>query len=426
MQNVKPATITITNIIMKKTGILQYMIVLFLIVISSCFPHERKCIIKGRTFGVEQSSIFLFKAGDDIRYGGIEIPIVDSKFEYEIEYKYPERYQLALNRLSIPDGVPTFFTEPREIFLTVYPDDQLINNTVIGGRLNKEYHDLFNNLLVKKPIFDSLEIIFDAKSNLNDTIKMLENEIQNSQGGREQENIKTKIQNLTDSNKELSHKEIILFEKAQSINQEYFNQQIEYIKNNTSIISYYLLFEVLVRHKDEIDFDIATSYYGRLSNKYMDHPYTELTGNLLESIKNIKVGGTYIDFSAPDLNGNIIKLNDQIDGKIALIDLWSTWCSPCILLSRSLIPVYEEFKDMGFTIIGIGANKDKNEIVKMIEKEDYPWTNLVEVDNENKIWAKYGISNWGGSTFLIDKDGTIISISPSVDEIRNILIEKLK
>jgi thiol-disulfide isomerase/thioredoxin len=411
---------------MKKSVLIQSLISCLLIAIVSCCSNDKKCIIKGKTVEVENKSIFLFKAGDDIRYGGIEIPVVDNKFEYEISYIYSERYQLVFDISNIPDGVPTFFTKPGEIFLTVYPYDKLEKNTVTGGKLNTEYHDLFINLLEKKPIFDSLEIVLNAQSNINDSLKMLEEEIRIAQDGKERESIKTKIQYLTNSNKDLSHKEEILYKKAQSINQEYFNQQVEYVKKNTSIISYYLLYEILLRHKDEIDLDFLVKCYDNLSKKYPNHPYTELIGNLLNSIKNIHIGGQYIDFPAPDLTGKIIKVSEIIYGKIALIDLWSTWCSPCILTSRSMIPVFNEFKDKGFTIIGVAANKDQNDIQKMVEKENYPWTNLIEVNNQNKIWEKYGIQNWGGSTFLVNRDGKIIAISPSPDEIRNILNETLK
>jgi thiol-disulfide isomerase/thioredoxin len=255
---------------------------------------------------------------------------------------------------------------------------------------------------------------------------MLEKEIQIPRNSKRQEILRIKIQDLTRLSKDLSDLEGNIYKGIQVIYQQHYTRQLEYVNKNNSVISYYLLYEVLNRNKDKIDLNLVIKYYKKLSGKYPKHPYTELVGNLLESIKNIKIGGRYIDFSAPDINGKIIKTSDIINGKIALIDLWSTWCGPCILLSRSVVPVFEEYKDKGFTVLGVAANKNRNEIIKMMAKENHPWTTLIEVDNQNKIWEKYGISNWGGSTFLVGKDGKIISISPSPDEIRNILRATLK
>ena len=79
---------------------------------------------------------------------------------------------------------------------------------------------------------------------------------------------------------------------------------------------------------------------------------------------NVKVGGSYIDFSAPDLEGNMVKLSDQIKGKVALIDLWASWCESCRRLSSSMIPIYEAFKDKGFTVVGIARENNNTDAMK--------------------------------------------------------------
>ena len=140
----------------------------------------------------------------------------------------------------------------------------------------------------------------------------------------------------------------------------------------------------------------------------------------------IKEGGKYIDFSNPDFKGNNHTLSEEIGDKIALLDLWASWCGPCRRKSKEMIPIYNEFKEKGFTIVGVAREFEKVDGEHAIEKDGYTWLNLLELKDANNIWYRYGVGNGGGATFLIDKDGTILKIDPSAEEVREILNEKLK
>jgi peroxiredoxin len=203
-----------------------------------------------------------------------------------------------------------------------------------------------------------------------------------------------------------------------------------YYSHNQTIVSYYLILnELMYSYNDNKYSDLSKikNLVENISAKYPGHPYDSVAKDMIDAIDRIKVGGKFIDFTLPDLNGNTINLSKTIEGKIALIDLWATWCGPCIATSKSMIPVYNEFKNSGFTIIGVAREFDNtNQLEKTLEREKFPWINLVELNNQNGIWIKYGIPTAGGRTFLVDKDGTILATSPSADEVRKILTEKLK
>ena len=91
-----------------------------------------------------------------------------------------------------------------------------------------------------------------------------------------------------------------------------------------------------------------------------------------------------------------------------------------------MIPVYEEYKNKGFTVVGVARERELSLAIKAVEKDGYPWLNLIELGDAGKIWEKYGIGNSGGSTFLVDKDGKIIAIRPTAQEVKAILDELLK
>lgn len=59
-------------------------------------------------------------------------------------------------------------------------------------------------------------------------------------------------------------------------------------------------------------------------------------------------------FSLTDLDGRPVSLSDErFAGKVVLVELWGTWCPPCIVQMPHLIGWQEAYRDRGFEIIAI-------------------------------------------------------------------------
>ena len=141
---------------------------------------------------------------------------------------------------------------------------------------------------------------------------------------------------------------------------------------------------------------------------------------------NTKVGGDYFDFTAPDLAGNDHTLSKEIAGRVALIDLWGSWCASCRKHSKELIPLYDKYKDRGFTVVGVAREYDNADAMKTaIRRDGYPWLNLLELDDRLGIWTRYGIGNAGGGRFLVGRDGKILAINLEAAQVEAILEDKL-
>ena len=200
----------------------------------------------------------------------------------------------------------------------------------------------------------------------------------------------------------------------------------EYIRSDQSIVGLFLLLrKALWMGHSEADDSLSIALYNEIYQPlFPNHPLSKQIEAWIES-RGIKVGGRYIDFTAPDLNGTPHTLSEEIAGKIALIDLWASWCGSCRGTSKSMIPLYEKYKERGFTVVGVAREDKRENMERALAKDGYPWLNLLELRDENKIWSKYGVDYAGGITVLVDRDGTILAIHPTAEEVERILQEKL-
>lgn len=69
-----------------------------------------------------------------------------------------------------------------------------------------------------------------------------------------------------------------------------------------------------------------------------------------------------------DLNGDTFKIGDR-KGKVVVLNLWATWCVPCIAEMPHLVEMQEKYKSEGLEIIGlnVGDGEDASETKEQIE-----------------------------------------------------------
>ena len=143
---------------------------------------------------------------------------------------------------------------------------------------------------------------------------------------------------------------------------------------------------------------------------YPDNDLTLATDALLSDLERIAPGRPAPDFSAPSLDGQRYRLSELLRGNaVTVLDCWASWCGPCRMHSRELIPLYEKYKNRGMAVVGVAREYDSlDDMRAAVEKDGYPWIQLYDLDGAEGIWNLYGLSTAGGGIFLIDSEGKII------------------
>jgi thiol-disulfide isomerase/thioredoxin len=145
------------------------------------------------------------------------------------------------------------------------------------------------------------------------------------------------------------------------------------------------------------------------------YPQSVYIGNLdkgLLSIEKLKAGEQVENFSFVDLEGNQVSLADFKD-KIIYLDLWASWCGPCINTFRTKTPEFES---------KLRENEDVVLMYISIDEKEEPWRNYLSKNPMRGVHLFAGKSFqaeimqyfkvWGIPRYLIiGKDNKIIDVN---------------
>ena len=138
----------------------------------------------------------------------------------------------------------------------------------------------------------------------------------------------------------------------------------------------------------------------------------------LEQAARLLPGQPAPDFKMTDVDGNEKKLSD-FRGKLIYIDLWATWCGPCIQESPAFTALSEKYPDIEF--LQISRDEQKEAWESYIAHKNSPLTQYNSVDMElAEGWQLFYIPRF----ILVDKEQKIIDAyapRPSSTEIITLL-----
>jgi peroxiredoxin len=150
------------------------------------------------------------------------------------------------------------------------------------------------------------------------------------------------------------------------------------------------------------------TYYQNLDPELKKTKVGKSIEKKLTELKSVSVGRKAPNFSAPDVNGKTIGLNESI-GRVTIIDFWASWCGPCRAESPNMVALYNEFHAKGLNIIGVSLDKTADDWKAAIAKDKLGWTQISNLKYwDDPIAAQYGVKAIP-ATFILNQYGVVVA-----------------
>ena len=128
------------------------------------------------------------------------------------------------------------------------------------------------------------------------------------------------------------------------------------------------------------------------------------------------------------MDGSVFKIADK-KGSVLLINMWATWCGPCLAEMPSFVKMKEKYGPSGFEIIGLDTDDESeslmDDVSKVIKEKNinYP---VVFSDMQTQA-ALLNISKFNGipQSFLVDADGNLRGVFKGANKENVVKIEEM-
>jgi thiol-disulfide isomerase/thioredoxin len=148
---------------------------------------------------------------------------------------------------------------------------------------------------------------------------------------------------------------------------------------------------------NEFKLEFEGSSYATALQKRYDEYAAILPGNIAP------------DFNGRTLEGKLISLKD-LQGKVVYVDVWATWCGPCVEQIPYAKKLHRAFKNDKVVFLNVSFDQSQEAWKKMLGKEkDWFGTHIIldklQRESLSRNYKVIGIPKY----FLIDQKGKIVS-----------------
>ena len=360
------------------------------------------CHVTGRVEDPKEKYVLIFEDFDALRADRfIKVAIRNGRFICDIQTAQPKCYTVVLES-EYKEGtmrVADFIIEPTDVQITIPRATDEGDDVIRISSRGPENTMAMRYIAFRDSLFKAYE---------------------------------PRLQSLTatppaaaDTSREERQEALSVKQKYEQINDEMGLEKAEWIASHVCFYSLSRIMHDLSSFAPpQTRARLTEIYYEKFARFMPSHPYHESILHVAAALQ-LKPGRKYIDYLVPDGRGRDVMLSSLYRGKLIYINLWASWCGSCRRHAKSLIPLYNKYKDRGFQIISFARESRKGAMEEAEKRDGYPWKSQAELNDCHRIWQRNGLGNAGGGGYLIDNHGTILAVYPTADELEAILERRL-
>jgi thiol-disulfide isomerase/thioredoxin len=121
----------------------------------------------------------------------------------------------------------------------------------------------------------------------------------------------------------------------------------------------------------------------------------------------VRTGAPLPDFSFTDFDGRTRTLS-EFRGKWVLIDIWGSWCKPCVEDVPMMKEAYERFQPKGFEIVGLDYEMQgtAEKVRPFLKEKDVRWVNGTPESVRELVSDRFQVNSFP-TLLLIDPKGNV-------------------
>jgi thiol-disulfide isomerase/thioredoxin len=116
------------------------------------------------------------------------------------------------------------------------------------------------------------------------------------------------------------------------------------------------------------------------------------------------------EITLTNLEGEQVEIFADVigDDRYALVDVWATWCAPCLQAMPHLQALHNQYKDRGFKVVGLMTDQNATDIgARFVAKQGVTYPMLLD-DAGETFSRQWGRVSGVPFLLLVDREGNVV------------------
>jgi peroxiredoxin len=180
-----------------------------------------------------------------------------------------------------------------------------------------------------------------------------------------------------------------------------FRQVLELSGGTTNAARFNLGYTLLRLSRDPEGVALLKEYLEKEPNAESAEEAKALIANPVRARKRL-----IPDFEFVTLAGDYLT-NEDLKGKVVLLDFWGTWCPPCVAAVPGLRDLSKRMAKDPFVLVSISTDTDKAKLSEFVAKNNMSWPQVW--DEQHQFVRKCQVRSFP-TYVLVDPEGEILHV----------------